>query len=631
MESFRNASGGIDKESIPPLTAKPVPSNPDNRNKNKEHQTSSQLPHHPSHVNRSSENVVDSGQVNMMMVKKQKKAFPKVAIGTTIRVMFRGANPRNNQHSEGTFLTVEKWVGDSKALEGEVADSERARAAERGASKRAWRREGGEGVERGREVGEEGMVGVKSGRRDGKKEGKEGRTKQGAGEKPRSHFSFGVSSVTAAEAAAAAAATNSATTTTTTTTITAGTGLPPPDKAPEPLMHSELHLLSRSSSSFSASSSSPVLASSSSASVLMNVSVPTTTSVPMTTSVPFRNATYRLQALRAAATLARRKGVLYSGHESNLSYWTHVLSSVENRYDITALYKGLDVDLFSESSALERFARESKGNSGNLGSPEFAKGARAERKGNKMRRLKEVLRKGKDDDASATSASSVKSAVSASSRDLEAHVTMGVSIDHVYNEVACEGHNRRHHYFDIMNSDGFDAEAVMQHSWTHQHRSARRNSKRNLIQDDKQIVGGDKKGGDHASDNGPPSSKATSSTPSSWKIILTDNDWSTKMHWWRSFPLSPLSYVSITWDTGYDILSVFDEIEGSSSHDNNKFNPLENIKQGNKNDLQQKVSKMPEPGIYRICYFGDAKSLTGRIKPFEGCSSPFNLVASSST
>ncbi|KXZ50830.1 hypothetical protein GPECTOR_15g516 [Gonium pectorale] len=71
-----------------------------------------------------------------------------------------------------------------------------------------------------------------------------------------------------------------------------------------------------------------------------------------------------------------------------------------------------------------------------------------------------------------------------------------------------------------------------------------------------------------------------------WQAVLTDRDWVTRFRWHRPFKLSPESYATLEWD----------------------------------------IPAATPPGTYRFRYFGDAKSLAGGTRPFEGCSAPF-LVA----
>ncbi|KAK3988287.1 hypothetical protein QBC44DRAFT_351201 [Cladorrhinum sp. PSN332] len=70
-----------------------------------------------------------------------------------------------------------------------------------------------------------------------------------------------------------------------------------------------------------------------------------------------------------------------------------------------------------------------------------------------------------------------------------------------------------------------------------------------------------------------------------WDTVRTDNDWSLVYNWKRTSEILGTSEVEIFWE----------------------------------------VEAWAEPGVYRIRYFGDAKSITGDVKPFEGVSGRFIL------
>ena len=71
-----------------------------------------------------------------------------------------------------------------------------------------------------------------------------------------------------------------------------------------------------------------------------------------------------------------------------------------------------------------------------------------------------------------------------------------------------------------------------------------------------------------------------------WKRVRDDGDWSLVFHWRRTSELMGSSEVEIVWET----------------------------------------EDWVEPGVYRLRYFGDAKSLGGTITPIEGMSSSFTVV-----
>ncbi|KAK0638743.1 Neutral/alkaline nonlysosomal ceramidase [Cercophora newfieldiana] len=71
-----------------------------------------------------------------------------------------------------------------------------------------------------------------------------------------------------------------------------------------------------------------------------------------------------------------------------------------------------------------------------------------------------------------------------------------------------------------------------------------------------------------------------------WKRVRDDSDWGLVFHWRRTGEVMGTSEVDVVWET----------------------------------------EDWAEPGVYRLKYYGDAKSLGGTITPFEGVSSPFTLV-----
>ncbi|KAK8088074.1 hypothetical protein PG997_003035 [Apiospora hydei] len=72
-----------------------------------------------------------------------------------------------------------------------------------------------------------------------------------------------------------------------------------------------------------------------------------------------------------------------------------------------------------------------------------------------------------------------------------------------------------------------------------------------------------------------------------WIAVRDDNDWHLVFRWRRTSELLATSEVTITWE----------------------------------------METETEPGIYRIRYYGDSKSLRGRITPFEGVSREFTVTA----
>ncbi|KKY34279.1 putative neutral ceramidase [Diaporthe ampelina] len=75
-----------------------------------------------------------------------------------------------------------------------------------------------------------------------------------------------------------------------------------------------------------------------------------------------------------------------------------------------------------------------------------------------------------------------------------------------------------------------------------------------------------------------------------WRTVRDDSDWALVFRWRRTSEVLATSEVEITWETDR-------EPEGE-----------------------------PEPGVYRIRYYGDWKSIGGTITEFEGVTGPFTLV-----
>jgi len=71
-----------------------------------------------------------------------------------------------------------------------------------------------------------------------------------------------------------------------------------------------------------------------------------------------------------------------------------------------------------------------------------------------------------------------------------------------------------------------------------------------------------------------------------WRRVRDDSDWSLVFQWRRTSEVMGTSEVDVEWET----------------------------------------EDWAEPGVYRLRYFGDAKSLDGTITPFEGVSTPFTVV-----
>lgn len=79
-----------------------------------------------------------------------------------------------------------------------------------------------------------------------------------------------------------------------------------------------------------------------------------------------------------------------------------------------------------------------------------------------------------------------------------------------------------------------------------------------------------------------------------WQVIRTDTDWDLVFHWRRTNEIMGTSEVEIVWEIG----ALRGTIPGYE----------------------------PGPGVYRLRYYGDSRSLSGKITPFEGVSSSFVLV-----
>jgi len=72
---------------------------------------------------------------------------------------------------------------------------------------------------------------------------------------------------------------------------------------------------------------------------------------------------------------------------------------------------------------------------------------------------------------------------------------------------------------------------------------------------------------------------------SAWRLVRDDSDWGLVFHWRRTSGILGTSEVEVVWET----------------------------------------EEWAEPGVYRLRYFGDSKSLGGRLTAFEGTSAPFTL------
>lgn len=75
-----------------------------------------------------------------------------------------------------------------------------------------------------------------------------------------------------------------------------------------------------------------------------------------------------------------------------------------------------------------------------------------------------------------------------------------------------------------------------------------------------------------------------------WQIVARDGDWETKFHWSKDGA-----------DTGLNAAS--------------------------KATIEWDIPTNTPAGTYRIFHFGDYKELTSKIKPFQGCSKPFEVTA----
>ncbi|PNW83601.1 hypothetical protein CHLRE_05g236500v5 [Chlamydomonas reinhardtii] len=82
-----------------------------------------------------------------------------------------------------------------------------------------------------------------------------------------------------------------------------------------------------------------------------------------------------------------------------------------------------------------------------------------------------------------------------------------------------------------------------------------------------------------------PAAEGAAEEEGEWVAVHDDRDWVTRFHWDRHAELSPLSYATLVWE----------------------------------------VPPETPPGTYRLRYRGDAKLLSGAVRPFEGCSAAFRV------
>ena len=78
-----------------------------------------------------------------------------------------------------------------------------------------------------------------------------------------------------------------------------------------------------------------------------------------------------------------------------------------------------------------------------------------------------------------------------------------------------------------------------------------------------------------------------------WRVVRSDEDWDLVFHWRRTSEVMGTSQVEIVWEIGA---------------------------------MAEAGDGLPEPGVYRLRYYGDSKSLTGTVTAFEGVSSSFTLL-----
>ncbi|KAM7208704.1 Neutral/alkaline nonlysosomal ceramidase [Naviculisporaceae sp. PSN 640] len=89
-------------------------------------------------------------------------------------------------------------------------------------------------------------------------------------------------------------------------------------------------------------------------------------------------------------------------------------------------------------------------------------------------------------------------------------------------------------------------------------------------------------------------SKEEEEVKEEWQVVRTDVDWDLVFHWRRTSEVMGTSVVEIVWEMG----ALKGAIPGSEA----------------------------DAGVYRLRYYGDSRSLSGTITPFEGVSSSFDLV-----
>ena len=95
-----------------------------------------------------------------------------------------------------------------------------------------------------------------------------------------------------------------------------------------------------------------------------------------------------------------------------------------------------------------------------------------------------------------------------------------------------------------------------------------------------------------------------------WEQVRSDEDWSLIYEWKRSSTALGTSEVTISWETKWEIGAWGEGRETSPTTTHH--------------DLMTRNSDLQ--GLYRLRYYGDAKSLTGTITPFQGTSLEFVIV-----
>ncbi|KAM3425257.1 Neutral ceramidase [Cercospora zeina] len=105
----------------------------------------------------------------------------------------------------------------------------------------------------------------------------------------------------------------------------------------------------------------------------------------------------------------------------------------------------------------------------------------------------------------------------------------------------------------------------------------------------------------------------------SWEEYRNDEDWSLVYEWKRTSTALGTSEVTISWETKWET--------GSWRDDGAQHSEQETNSKDSHTELMPRDDPHPDlRGKYRLRYYGDAKSLGGKIAPFDGTSGEFTII-----